>query len=575
MNTIIPWLEHLKVLMPPKHISLVGAGNGKGTWARWLAHQTESRVTFVEADTLQCATLQRTLESLGQRAQCCEVLNTVVAAQPGTTSFLVASNQQESGLLEPLSLQSLWPNLQMEEARELSSITLDTLLSDLSDGVGGRQLIGDGHWLIIDCFPSADLLRASNKLGLVDVVIARVLLNRVNAMPDGMFLEEVADFLQQEDIVQVAVETTRHPAIGYALFVRDPRSILLKQAQSHRDEHHKQSLISEAQAKLARERGIRMAQATMAKSMAEKEARARTLQLKKIRKAYADQSDILRKLQVEINLLVQSKALSDNVAQERQVRIDELIKMKDDLIKAEEEKNNNLVLACVAAENISLELKENINNIAQEKYNIEILVKKQEHEIEKLMSVNSNMENRLNQNEVDILDLNRSIEENEEKIRRANRNVAALRVACEEQVKLAQTRQMQVSKLMRANADIESQLQQKILQLAAMSKARDEQVRIAKERYMHVERLLHLNKIHEVRLREFGGEIIKIKEDARLIVDEKTIDYKRQLSKMVELSESQQVKINNYSNHLLEAKARITQLNQRLREFKKNVPERK
>lgn len=515
MNTIIPWLEHLKVLMPPKHISLVGAGNGKGTWARWLAHQTESRVTFVEADALQCATLQRTLESLGQRAQCCEVLNTVVAAQPGTTSFLVASNQQESGLLEPLSLQSLWPNLQMEEARELSSITLDTLLSDLSDGVGGRQLIGDGHWLIIDCFPSADLLRASNKLGLVDVVIARVLLNRVNAMPDGMFLEEVADFLQQEDIVQVAVETTRHPAIGYALFVRDPRSILLKQAQSHRDEHHKQSLISEAQAKLARERGIRMAQATMAKSMAEKEARARTLQLKKIRKAYADQSDILRKLQVEIKLLVQSKALSDNVAQERQLRIDELIKMKDDLIKAEEEKNNNLALACVAAENISLELKENINNIAQEKYNIEILVKKKEHEIEKLMSVNSNMENRLNQNEVDILDLNRSIEENEEKIRRANRNVVALRVACEEQVKLAQTRQMQVSKLMRANADIESQLQQKILQLAAMSKARDEQVLIAKERYMHVERLLHLNKIHEVRLREFGGEIIKIKEDAR------------------------------------------------------------
>lgn len=38
---------------------------------------------------------------------------------------------------------------------------------------------------------------------------------------------------------------------------------------------------------------------------------------------------------------------------------------------------------------------------------------------------------------------------------------------------------------------------------------------------------------------------------------------------MVELSESQQVKINNYSNHLLEAKARITQLNQSLREFKK------
>ena len=125
MNTIIPWLEHLNVLMPSGHIALVGAGNGKGIWAQWLAHQaSKSRVTLIEAEPLQYATLQRTLNSLGERARHCEIRNTLIATQQGAVSFFVASSQQESGLLEPQSLLSLWPNLQTEEVKELVVVEL-------------------------------------------------------------------------------------------------------------------------------------------------------------------------------------------------------------------------------------------------------------------------------------------------------------------------------------------------------------------------------------------------------------------------------------------------------------------
>ncbi|GAO70205.1 hypothetical protein, partial [Comamonas sp. E6] len=274
MNTIIPWLEHLNVLMRPRNIALVGAGNGKGIWAQWLAHQaSESRVTLIEAEPLQYSTLQRTLDLLGERAQHCEIRNTLVGTQQGTASFFVANSQQESGLLEPRSLLSLWPNLQTEEVKELSAITLDALFSDLSEDA--EQPMGEGHWLVIDCLPAGALLRASSKLDLVDVVIARVLLGEMHAMPDGTSLEEVAEFLQQQGMLQIAVEGTRHPGIGYALFVRDARAAL----HVHHSECQKLRLNGEEQSRLLQEFQAQIEHLTQAKLIVETQSQERVLQL--------------------------------------------------------------------------------------------------------------------------------------------------------------------------------------------------------------------------------------------------------------------------------------------------------
>ncbi|MBL5978303.1 hypothetical protein JAO85_13520, partial [Comamonas sp. NyZ500] len=333
MNTIILWLEHLNVLMPPRNIALVGAGNGKGIWAQWLAHQaSKSRVTFIEAEPLQYSTLQRTLDLLGERAQHCEIRNTVVAAQQGTASFFVANSQQESGLLEPRSLLSLWPNLQTEEVKELSAITLDALFSDLSEDA--EQPMGEGHWLVIDCLPAGALLRASSKLDLVDVVIARVLLGEMHAMPDGTSLEEVAEFLQQKGMVQTAVEATRHPGIGYALFVRDARAAL----HVHHSERQKLRLNGEEQAKLLQEFQAQVGQLTQTKAAAEKRSQELALQLEQLGQALEKQSRLAQERLSQTEQLTQAKLIVETQSQERVQQLEQLGKARDEQAKLAQER---------------------------------------------------------------------------------------------------------------------------------------------------------------------------------------------------------------------------------------------
>lgn len=330
MNTIIPWLEHLSVLMPPKNIALVGAGNGKGAWAQWLVHQPrKSRVTLIEAEPLQYAMLQRTFDLLGERAQHCEIRNTVVAAKPGTASFFVANSQQESGLLEPRLLLSLWPNLQTEEVRQLSAINLDTLLADPNEEV--KQSNGQGHWLVIDCLPAGALLRASSKLDLVDVVIPRVLLGEMHAMPDGTSLEEVAEFLRQKGMVQIAVEATRHPGIGYALFVRDTRAALHAQVQKHHSEYQKILLNSEDQAKLLEESRAKTEQLAQAKLILEQQAQERALQLEQLGKARDEQAKLAQERQAQVEQLTQVKAAAEKQLQEKVQQLEQFHKGRDDI----------------------------------------------------------------------------------------------------------------------------------------------------------------------------------------------------------------------------------------------------
>ncbi|NIF82447.1 hypothetical protein F3J24_02845 [Comamonas sp. Tr-654] len=327
MNTIIHWLEHLNVLMPSGHIALVGAGNGKGVWAQWLVHQAgKSRVTLIEAEPTQYSTLQRTLKSLGEHARHCEIRNALVGAQPGPASFFVTSSQQESGLLDPQSLLNLWPNLQTEEIRELSAITLDTVYGDPS---GDAELpLDERHWVIIDCLPSGELLRASCKLELVDVVIARVLLGERHAVPDGASLEEVAELLQQNGMLQIAVEATRHPGIGYALFVRDVRLALHAQVQKHHSESQELRLNSEEQAKLLVEFRAKTEQLMQSKLVVEQQSQERAQQLEQLGKARDEQTKLAQDRLAQIERLTQAKAAVEKQSQERLVQTEQLTQAK-------------------------------------------------------------------------------------------------------------------------------------------------------------------------------------------------------------------------------------------------------
>ena len=417
MNTIIPWLEHLNVLVPPRNIALVGAGSGKGIWAQWLAHHArKSRVTLIEAEPQQYSTLQRTLDSLSERAQHCEIRNTVVSAQQGTVSFFVANSQQESGLLEPQTLLSLWPNLQTEEVRELSAITLDALFSDPNEYV--ESPMGEAHWLIIDCLPAGDLLRASSKLDLVEVVVARVLLGEMHAMPGGTSLEEVAEFLQEKGMMQIAVESTRHPGIGYALFVRDARSTLHALVQKHHNESEKLRLNEKEQAKLLQALQAQTEQLTQAKATAEKQSQERAeqlellkkasdqqakaaaeklsqeraLQMEQLGKARAEQDKLAQECQAQIEQLTQDKAGVEKQAQERFLKLEHLSKARDEYVKLEQEREvqiANLIRAKASSEKQLNELEQRLKEAIEALDKQTSLAVERKSELDKLTEIAS------------------------------------------------------------------------------------------------------------------------------------------------------------------------------------------
>jgi hypothetical protein len=533
MNTIIPWLEHLSVLMRPRNIALVGAGNGKGVWAQWLAHQaSESRVTLIEAEPLQYSMLQRTLNSLGERAQHCEIRNTVVGTQQGTASFFVASSQQESGLLEPRSLISLWPNLQTEEVRDLSTIPLDTLIADASEDVG--QSLGEGHWMVIDCLPAAALLRASNNLDLVDVVVARVLLGERHTVPDGTSLQEVTELLQQQGMPQISVEGTRHPGIGYALFVRDARAALHAQVQAHHSECQKLRLNGQEQAKLLQEFQAQIERLTQAKQIVETQSQERVLQLEQLSKACDKQTQLAQERQAQVEQLTQVKAAADKQLQERGQQLEQLTKARDEQAKLAQERYAQiepLTQAKAVAEKQSQERAQQLEQLTKARDEQARLAQERQTQIEQLTQAKVAAEKQSHERTQQLEQLGKARDEQAELAQECHAQIEQLKQAKaavekqsqelvqqleqlskerDEQAKLAQERQAQTEQLTQAKAAADKQLQERAQQLEQVTKARDEHAKVAHESRAQIEQLTQTKSAAEKQAQEQANQIAQL-----------------------------------------------------------------
>ncbi len=224
-NTLLPLLDFLHGLMPPDHIALVGAGNGKAPWVQWLNAQAVP-ATLAEADDQQFSALQRQQASgdyLGQA----RLLHAVVAAEAGEVAFYTSNLAAESGLLPSEDLQQLWPNLHTLQSSQRQATALAQLL-----------VPEQAHqWLLLDCLPAAALLHgAATALAQVDVVVARVLLTEPKhagqpAQPiSGASLAELKALLPE--FTQLALQPSRHPAIAHVLLVRNYRKKQELQAQA-------------------------------------------------------------------------------------------------------------------------------------------------------------------------------------------------------------------------------------------------------------------------------------------------------------------------------------------------------
>lgn len=204
-NHLLSWLDHLRILMPPRHVTLVGAGNGSGPWVQWLLSRAVPSATLVEADDALIHPLQAAAPGPWR------VRKQVIGPETATVTFHVASVSSESGLLEPESLRSLWPNLKTRQKQTRQAITLDELLQDDEQSA---------NWLIVDCWPAQPLLQGGQQaLSQMDVLIVRTTMGADT--PDTLNPAEVESALTEAGFRQIAADAGRHPGVGHALYVRE------------------------------------------------------------------------------------------------------------------------------------------------------------------------------------------------------------------------------------------------------------------------------------------------------------------------------------------------------------------
>ncbi|HEH9408461.1 TPA: hypothetical protein SIA33_001436 [Aeromonas salmonicida] len=160
-------------------------------------------------------------------------------------AFHRASNPAESGLIAPEQLRGLWPNLDLVSIEQnAAAVTLDALWHDANQAI---------NWLVLDCLPAAVLLRGGTQLlAQADVVVVRVAVDdRLDIEPSAR--QSAADvLLHTAGLTCVQLLPQRHPALFYAIYVRDVACQTKELANTRTDAAHLQQQLQQAQATMGK-----------------------------------------------------------------------------------------------------------------------------------------------------------------------------------------------------------------------------------------------------------------------------------------------------------------------------------
>jgi hypothetical protein len=304
----------LEYLFPCTGLIYVGAGNGAV-----LNGERFSRISSllaIEADDLAFSHLATVLQSHAGWV----ALKALVDEDEAETTYFVASNPNESGLLNPDALKAVWRNLACREVRLQPSITLSSVLRN--DLQAKRY-----NWLSIDCLPSARVLRGlEDQFNQFDVIDVRVLDFAAGILEQGCTKVECDTLLTPLGYQSVFVGEAANPLVQSVVYVRDRRASF--EIQTERIKQHYLSEIEQltqarvAAEKLAAERAQHVEQATKAKYEQARLAQERQAQIEQLKQARLDADDQARAaLQSEQQARAKEKtdllkALQDKLAHE-------------------------------------------------------------------------------------------------------------------------------------------------------------------------------------------------------------------------------------------------------------------
>ncbi len=208
-DALLSWLRFLSRLCPISKCLVIGAGNGTDPLVRLLQELSVGAVTLVEADKACFQHLQR--KTADQKTW--TISHQLIAPERGQTNFHKTSVPCENGLLEPDTLQNLWPRISARECIEMQAVTL-------ADTMEGSQSQAD--WLFIDCLPSLPLIEsAGDNLLHVNVIVARA---TTGISPAGATTDQLVAAMDDHGFQFITFQPNRNTRTGHTLFVRNRKT---------------------------------------------------------------------------------------------------------------------------------------------------------------------------------------------------------------------------------------------------------------------------------------------------------------------------------------------------------------
>jgi len=249
------WLEHLRVFEPVLGVVHVGAGNGRAAdryadWGLDIAILVEANEDFHDKLVAQIRGRDNWT-----------VHSKLVSNKAVDMDFFIASNFNESGVLQPEAFAAFWRNLNTRERRRLGATTLEAILAVSK---GGQKV----NWAVVDCVPALPvLIGAANCLNGLDVIVARVILDQSKAPDDGAAKSSIDEFLASRGYWCIAYQEELQPAIGSALYIRNWKLLFQGQLEnkSRLESAHQKQVeqfinAQDAQTRLVNEREQQIAQ---------------------------------------------------------------------------------------------------------------------------------------------------------------------------------------------------------------------------------------------------------------------------------------------------------------------------
>ena len=207
-NNLHQTIDWVRQAFPPDALVHVGAGRGIGDmhqWREWGVSRALLIDPLVKPDD--------GFEHLLREHAGWDWIPSALAAEDDEADFYVASNPNESGLLDIERLLPLWPNLRTMEWSRVVTQRLDSLLMALNESLSP-------DWLIVDCLPALPVLQGTGKfLDGVQVVWVRVVLDEtlINVREAG--LAGLTEFLLPKSYR--CVFQSSGTRVGEAIFVKD------------------------------------------------------------------------------------------------------------------------------------------------------------------------------------------------------------------------------------------------------------------------------------------------------------------------------------------------------------------